>query len=190
MSVAVVYTLFSLISLVAAVVLFGILHSTGALSFVTEGYVKQAEFGGSFAGFLATLIFLIRSYNSTVERATLSLVGHVFWKDGNHPAADATVFVEGAGLVRKTDSVGHFKIDVPDLPTWTLHASHGDATATAQVPRSALSKPVTLRLNKTKSAAASGSIPVPTLEAHHVLNRPEEASPRLSRTKTHGDDVP
>ena len=71
MSVAVVYTLFSLISLVAAVVLFGILHSTGALSFVTEGYVKQAEFGGSFAGFLATLIFLIRSYNSTVERAWL-----------------------------------------------------------------------------------------------------------------------
>jgi hypothetical protein len=151
-SVAVIYILFALVSLIAAVVLFGLLSSTGVLKFVTEGYIKEAEFGGAAAGFLITLIILIKSYNSATKPDVL-ISGNVFWSDGQ-VAPNATVFVVGSGLSLTTNQVGHFQIAVPDYNAWTINAELGDATATATVPKSDAAKPVELRLNKAKPQAA------------------------------------
>jgi hypothetical protein len=55
-----VYTGFVIVSLVAAVVMFGVMRSTGV--FRRTDAQGQYEFGGAMAGFLVLLIFLIQSY--------------------------------------------------------------------------------------------------------------------------------
>jgi hypothetical protein len=188
MSVAIIYLLFGLVCLVAAIVLFGILHSSGALRIISEGYITEAEFGGSFVGFLTTLVFLVSSYNSTVERQRLFLSGNVFWKDGQ-PVSGATVFVEGSELVRQTNPVGHFQIEVPDHASWMVRASFGEAMAEKHVSKTELSQPINLKMNKIKSAITDASNPTPRLETHHVENRSDLIKRLRHESKAPGDDV-
>src|SRR5215470_9974451 len=108
---------------------FGILHSTGVLTIAFDSAVKQAEFAGAFAGFLATFIFLIRSYNSTAQ-ARIFLSGNVLWQDGS-PASQALVFVEGTDRQKFTDTTGWFQIEVPNQDRWTVRVTIGEVTANA-----------------------------------------------------------
>lgn len=151
MSTAAIYVMFGVFSLIAAAVLFGILQSTGALSFAVGSYVKEANFGGAFAGFLGTLVFLIRSLNSSVDKR-LFITGNVMNADGS-PVEGATVFVEGSERQRKTSAIGHFEIEVPDQAAWVVRAFLADAAASVTVAKGAAGKPVNLTLQNSRKRA-------------------------------------
>jgi len=166
---AIVYTVFVLVSLVAAVVLFGVLHSTGALQLVLEGYVKQAEFGGAFAGFLALLIFLVRSYNAKVDQGIYHITGTVYYRDGL-PAEGAAVIVEGSGNSGRSSAVGHFDIEVREQHKWVVaaHLDNAKAPAATVLQRDA-GTPVRLVLDKTRAQLRTRNIPQPALQRHKVI---------------------
>src|SRR5437016_6327687 len=87
-SIASIYLVFGTFSLISAVILFGILHSTGALRIVGSNY--EAEFAGAFAGFLVTFFFLVKSYNANVGKLRIMLSGNVLSKSGT-PVSGAMV---------------------------------------------------------------------------------------------------
>lgn len=91
-STATIYILFTTVSLIVAIILFGFLHSTGAMKLAFAGSVETAEFGGAFSGFLITLIILLRYYNAPSK--TLSISGNVLFNNGQ-PVEHALVFVDG-----------------------------------------------------------------------------------------------
>jgi hypothetical protein len=168
LSFAIVYTIFVLVGLIAAVVLFGVLHSTGAVQLVLEGYVKQAEFGGAFAGFLALLIFLVRSYNAKVDQGAYHITGVVYYKD-ELPAEGATVIVEGSGNSGRSSAVGHFDIEVREQRKWVVAAHLGNAKApAATVLQRDVGTPVRLKLDKTKAQLRTDEMPQPKLVRHKV----------------------
>lgn len=61
---------------------------------VFSEYIQEAEFGGAFAGFLTTLIFLVNSYNKTQTNTQLRITGNIFF-DGES-VKDAQVLVKGS----------------------------------------------------------------------------------------------
>ena len=144
-STAVIYILFALVSLLVSVILFGILRSTGIMKLVFSGAVQQAEFGGAFAGFLATLIFLMWSYNWASKDAKLTITGNVLRADGN-PIEGALVFVEGVDRKKETDATGWFTIQVDEQQSWVVRASYKGRTVQATVTRADVLKPVRLTL--------------------------------------------
>ncbi len=113
----IIYTGFVGVSLIAAVVMFGIMRSTGIFKKTgKKGY--QYEFGGAMAGFMATLVFLITSYSAQVPAPMfLQITGNVrFVKDGKPvgPAADANVALSGhSGFQTETDRNGNFSLSIP-----------------------------------------------------------------------------
>lgn len=145
-STATIYIAFAIVSLLVSVILFGILRSTGVMKLAFTGAVEQAEFGGAFAGFIATLVFLIRSYNGAMKHAGLTITGNVLLPDGS-PVQGAVVFVEGFGRT-DTDSVGKFEIEVNEQESWVVHASHEDRNAQETVARGDIGKPIRLTLPK------------------------------------------
>lgn len=108
---AVIYIIFVIVSLLVSVILFGFLHSTGVMKLVFASAIEQAEFGGAFAGFLVTLILLIRSYNQALKEAKLIITGNVS-DVGNNPVKGALVFVDGVDRQKETDTTGWFAIEV------------------------------------------------------------------------------
>ncbi|MCP4112110.1 MAG: hypothetical protein GY749_42380, partial [Desulfobacteraceae bacterium] len=106
----VIYTGFVGVSLIAAVVVFGIMRSTGVFKKTgKQGY--QYEFGGAMAGFLATLVFLITSYSAPAPTA-LQITGNVRFAENGKPvgpAVGANVALSGhSGFQTETDRNGNF----------------------------------------------------------------------------------
>ena len=143
-SIATIYIAFAIVSLLVSVILFGILRSTGVMRLMFTGVVEQAEFGGAFAGFIATLVFLISRYNEIMKDTKLTIVGNVLLPDGT-PIQGAVVFVEGFGRT-DTDSVGRFEIEVNEQESWVVRASHEGRNAQATVARGDIGKPIRLTL--------------------------------------------
>lgn len=81
-STAFIYVFFVIASLLVAILLFGVLRSTGIMKLVFANTVQEAEFGGAFAGFLITLIFLVTNYNRTSQLKRIIIVGNVLLEDG------------------------------------------------------------------------------------------------------------
>ena len=144
-STATIYIAFVIASLVVSVILFGILRSTGVMKLVFTGAVEQAEFGGAFAGFIATLVFLIRSYIETSKDTMLTITGNVLLPDGN-PVEGAFVFVEGIDRRKETDSTGWFAIKVNEQESWVVRVSYEGRAAQATVARRDIQKPVRVTL--------------------------------------------
>jgi len=95
-----IYIIFLIASLLVSVILFGLLHSTGVMKLAFEEYIEQAEFGGAFAGFIVTLIFLINSYNQKTNVTKLIMKGNVL--DSKHnPVKGAKVFIRGMTVQKR-----------------------------------------------------------------------------------------
>jgi len=155
-STATIYIAFVIVSLLVSVILFGIFHSTGVMKLVFANAVEQAEFGGAFAGFIATLVFLIRSYNIETSKDTmLTITGNVLLPDGN-PIEGAFVFVEGIDRRKETDSTGWFAIKVDEQESWVVRASYEGRAAQVTVARRDIQKPV--RVIFTNTTMAEGSL--------------------------------
>lgn len=149
-STATIYVVFAAVSLLVAIVLFGILHSTGIMKVVLTGFVQEAEFGGAFAGFLITLIFLIRSYNQASRSITLAITGNVLFDTGS-PVKGALVFVQGIDRQKKeSDANGWFRIEVDERPSWTVRASFKGQNVHTVVNRSDIRSPIQLTLQDKK----------------------------------------
>lgn len=113
----VIYIGFAGISLVAAVVVFGILRGTGI--FRKTGRHGQYEFGGAVSGFLAILIFLVVTYSiQTKPPHMLQLIGNVrFTEQGKPvgPVSNAKIMLSNfQGLETKTEDSGNFRLLVPE----------------------------------------------------------------------------
>ncbi len=147
-SIATIYTLFTVVSLGVAVVLFGVLHSTGIMKFAFANTIKEAEFGGAFTGFLATLIFLVKSYNQSTRSVKLAITGNVL-SDNGSPIKSAFVFVEGVDRKKETDSTGWFQIEVDERKSWVVRASYNDHNEQKAVKRNDIRKPITIILKNT-----------------------------------------
>lgn len=144
-STATIYLLFTIASVLVAVILFGLLHSTGVMQLVFPGTIDKANFGGAFAGFLATLILLIKSYNKISKNKVFSITGNVFFADGK-PAEGAVVFVLGVDRRKETDSTGWFRIEVNEQNNWVIKAMYENGVAELMVERQKLLEPVCLTL--------------------------------------------
>jgi hypothetical protein len=143
-TVAFVYIAFVIVSCMAAFVLYGVLQSSGVLKLALTGGVREAEFGGAFAGFFATLFWLVHSYNRTTASPTaINLTGTVLTPDGV-PAEGAKVIVEGLAIQGATNDAGWFSIEVKDRPQWTLRARYKDMVTQATVKRQNKDDPVRL----------------------------------------------
>lgn len=142
-STATIYVVFVAISLVAAGVLFGLMRSSGVMQLAFAGSAQTAEFGGAFAGFLATLIVLLRAYSRAPATSALALTGNVLTADGR-PVTGADVFVEGVDRRKSTDATGWFRIDVEDRKSWVVRVTCADGTAEATVRREDAADPVRL----------------------------------------------
>lgn len=109
----VIYSGFVGISLVSAVVLFGILRSSGI--FKKKG---QYEFGGAMAGFMATLMFLIGTYAYQAADQSVIIVGNTrFVANGKPvgPVDGATIALSKLpGYETETDKNGNFSLELPD----------------------------------------------------------------------------
>ncbi len=145
-STAIIYVVFSFISLLIAIILFGFLHSTGIMKLAIPGFVETAEFGGAFAGFLITLIVLIRSYHRTANDSKFFIRGNVLL-DSGLPARGALVFVEGIDRQKNSDVTGWFQIEVDDRKEWTVHATLNNKTAKFIVQRKNVNQPIQLKIH-------------------------------------------
>ncbi|MCP4688224.1 MAG: TIR domain-containing protein, partial [Desulfobacterales bacterium] len=124
----------ALISLIASVVMFGILRSTGV--FKKTGKQNQYEFGGAMAGFLVVLTILIGAYFKGIASPVyLELSGNVrFVSDGRpvEPVPDAVVALSGLpGFKTETDKEGNFTLKLPEDPRLQkleLMVSHASKT--------------------------------------------------------------
>lgn len=113
----VIYVGFVVISLIVAIVMFGILKSTGV--FKKTGKENQYQFGGAMAGFLATLTFLISSYSFYNPPSTaIEISGNVRLMDKGAMVTvveDANIAIAGrSGVGVKTDEDGNFRFELPN----------------------------------------------------------------------------
>jgi hypothetical protein len=146
-SIAFIYTIFAFISLISAAILFGLLDGTGIMKIAIPKYVDEAEFGGAISGFLLTLIFLIRSYNSVFTDKILVIKGNVLFSDKT-PIDGALVFIDGIDKQKKTDSTGWFSIEVDDkLSEWIVRAYYNGKNAECKVTLDTIKNPVKLLLD-------------------------------------------
>lgn len=173
-STATIYVIFVVLSLLVASVLFGILHSTGIMKFVLAGAVQEAEFGGAFAGFFVTLIFLIRSYNQASKSEKLTIRGNVLFTDGS-PVKGALIFVEGVDRQKETDTTGWFEIEVNEQKSWVVRASYGSEVAHATVKRGKIRESVPLVMTSLPSHKGS-----PAEQVAPVAEVEQDISPVLS----------
>jgi|GEM_PF-3425298 len=117
-SIATVYAIFVGLSLIAAVVLFGIMRSSGV--FRKTGKQGTWEFGGAMAGFLVLLMFLITSYSTqtTAPPAALEINGNVRFVENGQPVGPvvgATVaLTRHSGHEIDTDKHGNFSLYPPN----------------------------------------------------------------------------
>lgn len=163
-STAIIYVIFAAVSLLVAAILFGILHSTGVMKLVLAGAVQEAEFGGAFAGFLITLILLIRYYNIVQKETKLVITGNVLLTDGN-PVQGALIFVEGVDRQKLTDTTGWFTIEVDKQDSWTVRASYEGKNAKETIRRKDIRKPIRLELHQELEVLERASSPVPAAES-------------------------
>lgn len=158
-STATIYVIFTLISLFVAAILFGILHSTGVVKLILTGAVKEAEFGGAFAGFIITLIFLIRSYNQASTSTKLTIRGNVSSAD-NNPIEGAMVFIVGTGSNITTNNTGWFAIEVDEQKSWVVRAIYKGKATQATITRKDLQQPISLVISEVPHAPPSRD-PIP-----------------------------
>lgn len=113
-SILIVFAGFVALSLIAAVVTFGILRSSGIFKNNTER--QQYEFRGAMAGFLVVLITLISSYTYSSRQEPPEIQGNVRLRDASTkedigPAGHATIVLVGIpGLQTETDTNGNFTL--------------------------------------------------------------------------------
>ncbi|MFC2077966.1 SIR2 family protein [Candidatus Bipolaricaulota bacterium] len=154
-STLVVLGILTLLSLLVAGILFGIIRSTGLVRIAPMGIVRGAEFGGPFAGFLVTLVVLIRSYRSIASEGPLRIVGTVMSLDGA-PVEGARVVVEGHEGDRITNSAGWFDIVVESRSSYRLSTSLAGREARVDIARKLLGRPISIEL---PSAGPGGTSP-------------------------------
>ncbi len=150
-STATIYIAFVFVSLIVAAVLFGIFQTTAVMKIAFPTAADQAEFGGAFAGFLATLLLLIRSYSRVSHGGRRSLTGNVLTPEGT-PVPNATVFVEGVDRQKVTDATGWFTIEVGDQESWVVRAVSGAKSCERSVKSGEAAAPIRLTLRGSDSA--------------------------------------
>jgi hypothetical protein len=153
--VFVIYTGFVGLSLIVAIVMFGILRSTGV--FKKTGKVNQYEFGGAMAGFLATLTFLIVSYSQYNPPPTvLEIRGNVQVVENGKTVGlveGATITIAGQQGIRvNTDESGNFRLELPenqDIQDIELLVTYQGKTFSYPVSRSEMGN-VKIKIDRTQ----------------------------------------
>ena len=144
-STAIIYVIFTILSLAVASILFGVFQSTGLMKLIVPGVVQEAEFGGAFAGFLITLIFLMRFYNQSLRGSSLTISGNVEFSDGKY-ANGATVSIKGINGFKETDKIGWFQFNVIEQKSWIIKASYQDINTELILHRNEVKEPISLIL--------------------------------------------
>ncbi|MBN2267150.1 MAG: hypothetical protein JW725_02295 [Candidatus Babeliaceae bacterium] len=113
----IIYTGFVGVSLIAAVVMFGIMRSTGTLK--GKSKQNQYEFAGAMAGFFVLLFFLIITYNRyTPQTVALKINGNVrFIEDGRVVGSvngAKIALSQFSGFETETDRNGNFELKLPE----------------------------------------------------------------------------
>ncbi|SEH04668.1 peptidase associated/transthyretin-like domain-containing protein [Candidatus Venteria ishoeyi] len=145
---AVIYIMFLLFSLLAAAVLFGLLHSSGIIKFATDAYIKEAEFGGAAALFALTFYFMIYSYNNA-EPEQASISGNIYNEQG-YALEAVKIRINGALGSTSSDENGFYllKLDASQ-DSWSLVAEHLDYAPLHQdLTKTDIRKPISLSLKK------------------------------------------
>lgn len=148
---AIIFIAFTFVSLISAVVLFGLMDSTGFMELAFPDYVKEAKFGGALTGFLATLLILIRETNKPDELTgqNLTLKGNVLDDDEN-PIRGAVVFVIGTDRKKYTDDMGYFAITVENQDEWDIRATWQNKSTTKTLKNNEINKPIILKFDEKK----------------------------------------
>jgi hypothetical protein len=145
---AAIYIAFVFVSLLAAVVLFGFLDSTGILEVAFGQHVKQANFGGAASIFLALVIFLITRLDKQ-DAKTRTIRGNVY-DDKGKAIDNAEIHIDGINGSVRTNHSGLFEFPVPPLPQYVVHVTYGDLTAEHTLAANQINTPIRLNLKKKK----------------------------------------
>jgi len=141
-----IYISFVFVSLLVSAILFGLFHSTGIVKLAFAGAVKEAEFGGAFAGFIVTLIFLIKSFD---KKENIVLKGNVF-NNNKLPIENAEIIIQGINHnLLKTDSNGFFSIELPKRNIWCVIAKYNNQSAEKKVTNKDIANSFSIYLNTT-----------------------------------------
>lgn len=147
--IAIIYGFFVLLSLLSAIVLFGILQSTGFVELYFPNYVKEAKFGGAASIFVITLIFLIKQFSQTLHKTIdFTIKGNIYNFQGD-VLENVNIFIEGDNRSTKSDSNGYFTIDVVShLTEWQLIAKYENATVRESISKEKIRKPISIKFPK------------------------------------------
>lgn len=145
---AYITTLFVLVSIVPATILFFIFDTVGEITIgSTAGFIESAKFGGAFAGFLATLLILINTHKSIIKDESLIIKGTVYRE--NSAQSGVVISVLGDSRVTKTTDTGYFSIEVdPQLTEWVVTASLDNFFSEEKVQKKNIKSPVRINLKK------------------------------------------
>ncbi len=149
----IIYIGFAGASLISAVVMFGIIKSTGIFKKSTRK--GQYEFGGAMAGFSVMLVFLIATYQVTTQGThVIEFSGNVRFVEYGKPVGP--VIGANAALSKfpeyetKTDHIGNFTLKIPasqKLQEIEMQITHESKTYYHSVQTS---KPVIIEIEKPK----------------------------------------
>lgn len=156
----IIYIGLVMISLIAAIVLFGILQATGL--FKKTGQKSQYEFGGAMAGFLAISMFLIGTFPFQ-SPMPIEINGNVRFVENGAPVS----IVSGArvslsslsGFETRTNDIGNFRLRLPEnqqLQEIELQITYKTRTYFHTVQRSEMEN-VTIEITKLRPEI-SGSV--------------------------------
>lgn len=127
------------ISLIVAVVMFGIMRSTGIFKQTTKK--AQYEFGGAMAGFLVTLLTLLSFVSPQSD--SLELIGNIRLIENGEivgVAQNAQIALsQHAGFETQTDKNGNFELNLPEdknIQSIEIQVTYEDSTTFHEIQRS------------------------------------------------------
>jgi tetratricopeptide (TPR) repeat protein len=151
----IIYTGFVIVSLIAAVVMFGVMRSTGI--FRRTSKQGKYEYGGAMAGFLILLFFLIQTYEGhTRLPPVLQVSGNIRFVENGIPVGP----VQGAkialsrrsGFETDSDRNGNFTLQLPEqgqLEEIVLQITYAGKTDYQTVRRTEVNK-IQIEIPKSK----------------------------------------
>ncbi len=143
-SQAIIYIIFVIVSLVAAIVVYGFMKATGFVSKAVKdkNQEQKYEFGGAMAGFFVTLTFLVSAYhlNAPSQPQELVINGNVGFEEDQSPVENAIVGLKNLpGYETRTDHFGNFTLRLPanyDRNVYFFLINYGGSYYTRKVERS------------------------------------------------------
>ena len=133
------------VSLVAAVVLYAVLESSGIVAFAIPAWNMTAKFGGAAAAFFVILLLLLRNLRSLTGPRLVRVSGNVLDERGN-PVEGALVFAHGQDSQTLTSRAGWFELRLEEVQTVSVAATLDGRSVACPFEMDSVQPPIALIL--------------------------------------------